>query len=217
VPSFFNDKDKKRDKIHAAEPVVAGEPASPILPEEDDPAAVDRPSLVPDPPSFASGDQIEKLMAANQELTNTLLRRQADFDNYRKRVEKERQQERHRGVESVIEQILPVLDAINNALDGAQGAAAGADYQKGFELVRRQLWDVLSKQGLTRIESVGKEFNPHFHHAIERLETSDHPDGTVVGELLPGYIFQERVLRPAMVRVSIEPPGKTSRGAKHDN
>jgi molecular chaperone GrpE len=216
VPSFFNDKEKKREKHHAAASGVSGEPASPIVPEEDDPAAVDRPTLVPDLPTSAAGDETEKLLAANQELTNTLLRRQADFDNYRKRVEKERQQERHRGVESVIEQILPVLDAINNALDSPQ-VSAGAEYQKGFELVRRQLLDVLSKLGLTRIESVGKEFNPHFHHAIEKVETSEHPDGTVVGELLPGYIFQERVLRPAMVRVSSEPATKTPRGSKHDN
>lgn len=216
MPSFFNDKEKKREKHHGPEPVVSGEAASSITPEEDDPAAVDRPTLVADPPAIAPGDQIEKLLAANQELTNTLLRRQADFENYRKRVEKERNQERHRGAEQVIEQILPVLDAINNALDVPQGSS-GAEYQKGFELVRRQLWDVLSKQGLTRIESVGKEFNPHFHHAIENVESTDYPEGTVAGELQAGYIFHERVVRPAMVRVSSGAATKATRGAKRDN
>jgi molecular chaperone GrpE len=216
VPSFFNDKDKKRDKPHAVTPAFSGEPASSITPEEDDPAAVDRPSLVPDPPEMLSGEQVDKLVAEKQELTNTLLRRQADFENYRKRVEKERLQERQRGAESVIEQILPVLDAINNALDGKQ-ATAGAEYLKGFELVRRQLWDVLAKQGLTRIDSLGKQFNPHLHHAIESVETDEHAEGTVLSEMQPGYMYQERVLRPAMVSVSREPAGKPARGAKRDN
>jgi molecular chaperone GrpE len=149
-------------------------------------------------------EQLRKLIAEKEELMNTLLRRQADFDNYRKRVEKERHQERHRGIEHLIETLLPVLDAFDNALAGANNAAA-AEYAKGFELIRRQLWDVLSKQGLVRIESVGKEFNPHFHHAIARVETSEQADGTVVNELQPGYTFHERVLRPAMVRVAAAP------------
>jgi molecular chaperone GrpE len=150
-------------------------------------------------------DQIRKLAAEKDELRDTPLRRQADFDNFRKRVEKERQQERHRGVEHMVEVMLPVLDAFDNALAAAGKDSAAADYAKGFELIRRQLWDVLSKQGLAKIESVGKEFNPHFHHAIARVETAEHSDGTVVGELQPGYMFHERVLRPAMVRVAAEP------------
>jgi molecular chaperone GrpE len=138
-------------------------------------------------------------------LRDTLLRRQADFENFRKRTEKERHQERHRGVEHLIEALLPVLDAFDTALSSASKDAAAADYAKGFELIRRQLWDTLSKQGLAKIESVGKEFNPHFHHAIARVETTEQADGTVVGELQPGYTFHERVLRPAMVRVAAEP------------
>lgn len=150
-------------------------------------------------------EQIRKLTAEKDELRDTLLRRQADFDNYRKRVEKERHQERHRGVEHVVEALLPVLDAFDNALASAEKDSAAAEYVTGFELIRRQLWDLLSKQGLARIESVGKEFNPHFHHAIARVETTEQPDGTVVGELQPGYTFHERVVRPAMVRVAAEP------------
>ncbi|HEY6466401.1 MAG TPA: nucleotide exchange factor GrpE [Candidatus Acidoferrales bacterium] len=150
-------------------------------------------------------DQIRKLSAEKDELRDTLLRRQADFENYRKRVEKEHQQARHRGVEHVIENLLPVLDAFDNALASASKNASAAEYLKGFELIRRQLWDLLSKQGLVRIESVGKEFNPHFHHAIARVETTEQSDGTIVDELQPGYTFHERVLRPAMVRVAAEP------------
>jgi molecular chaperone GrpE len=133
----------------------------------------------------AFGDQINKLMAEKQELMNMLVRRQADFENYRKRVEKERNQDRHRGVEVLIESLLPILDAFDRALDTA-GDAASAEYLKGFEMIGRQLSELLAKQGLKRIESVGKEFNPHLHHAIERVETHQHPDGFVIGEMQPG-------------------------------
>ena len=149
-------------------------------------------------------DQVRKLSAEREELLNTLVRRQADFDNFRKRMEKEKQQDRRRGIEVMVEVMLPVLDAFDNALAAAQ-SSGDSEYLKGFELIRRQLWDVLSKQGLARIESVGKEFNPHVHHAIARVETTEQADGTVVGELQPGYMFHERVLRPAMVRVAAEP------------
>ncbi len=161
---------------------------------------------------IALAEQVKKLEAEKQDLTNTLVRRQADFENYRKRVEKERHQERHRGVELLIEHLLPVLDAFERAL-AAHNEAEYAEYRKGFELIYRQLRDALTKQGLERIESVGKEFNPHFHHAIERVETTEHADGVVIGELQPGYVFHGRVLRPAMVRVA----SSAAPAAKRDN
>jgi molecular chaperone GrpE len=154
-------------------------------------------------------EQLNKLLAEKQELMETLVRRQADFENYRKRVEKERHQDRHRGIEALVENLLPMLDAFERAL-AVQNDPGYAEYRKGFELIYRQLWEALAKQGLERIESVGKEFNPHLHHAIERVETSEHADGIVMGELQPGYVFHGRVLRPAMVRVAAHgtPAGK---------
>lgn len=151
----------------------------------------------------ASASEVQKLLAEKQELMNTLVRRQADFENYRKRIEKERHADRHRGVEVFVEQLLPVLDAFDLALSADNGGAGG-EYLKGFELIRRQLWDVISKQGVKRIEAVGKEFDPHLHHAIDRVETNEHPEGTIVAEHQPGYMFHDRVLRPAMVRVAAE-------------
>jgi molecular chaperone GrpE len=167
-------------------------------------------------PDVQPVDEYTKLLAEKQELTNTLLRRQADFENYRKRVEKERHQERQRAVEALIEQLLPVLDAFDLALNGADDGAS-AEYRKGFELIRRRLWDALAKQGLVRVDSVGKEFSPHLHHAIGRVETSEYADGTVVEELQPGYMFQERVLRPAMVRVASAPDAESGRITLLDN
>lgn len=190
---------KHADKQNPASEFAPG--ASPAATETDSPQASSS-----DP---AIAEQLEKLLAEKQELMNTLVRRQADFENYRKRVEKERQQEHHRGIEGLIESLLPVLDAFERAL-AAQDDSGYAEYRKGFELIYRQLWEALAKRGLERIESTGKEFNPHFHHAIERVETTEHADGIVIGELQPGYVFHGRVLRPAMVRVASHaaPAGK---------
>jgi len=161
-------------------------------------------------------EQVQQLLGEKQELMNTMVRRQADFENYRKRQEKERTQDRERAVESLIDRLLPVLDAFERALAG-QADSPSAEYVKGFELIRRQLWDALAKQGLVRIESEGKEFNPHFHHAIERVPTTDRKDGEVIGELQPGYLLHDRVLRPAMVRVATHPEPKVVSISRSDN
>jgi molecular chaperone GrpE len=215
--SAYN-REKDESKEHPA-PVVAFSEGSvsPSDSGESDPAAVGASRQVDDAAAAGSlGEQMQKLLAEKQELANTLIRRQADFENYRKRVEKERQHDRHRGVELLVERILPVLDAFDRALAGPRDSAS-AEYLKGFELIRRQLWDALAKQGVAPIESVGKEFNPHFHHAIERVETTEHADGTVIGELQPGYVLHERVLRPAMVRVATEPEPKSASASRREN
>ncbi len=193
-------KDKQDSAPSSPEVVFSGEPAAAPT-EESDPAAVGASRTAEEPGAESPSEQLQQLLAEKQELMNTLVRRQADFDNYRKRVDREREQDRHRAVESLVERLLPVLDAFDRALAG-QEVAAHAEYRKGFDLIRRQLWDALSKQGLVRIESTGKEFNPHFHHAIESVQTTEHAEGIVIEELQPGYLFHQRVLRPAMVRVA---------------
>jgi molecular chaperone GrpE len=163
----------------------------------------------------AGDSELQKLVGEKQDLMNTLVRRQADFENYRKRVEKERAQDRQRATESLIEHLLPVLDAFDRALAQSSDSAY-LEYRKGFELIRRQLWETLAKQGLVRIDALDHEFNPHFHHAIERVETTDHADGIVIGELQPGYLLHGRVLRPAMVRVATEPKSESARVSRAD-
>jgi molecular chaperone GrpE len=165
--------------------------------------------------SGSPAEQVQKLQAEKQDLMNTLVRRQADFENYRKRVEKERAQERQRATESLIEHLLPVLDAFDRALAQSNDSAY-LEYRKGFELIRRQLWETLAKQGVVRIDAIDQEFNPHFHHAIERVETAEHADGIVIGELQPGYLLHGRVLRPAMVRVATEPKSESARVSRSD-
>lgn len=154
----------------------------------------------------APAPELEKLVAEKTDLRNALVRLQADFENYRKRIERERHQERHRGAETLVEHLLPVLDAFDRAIS-AHPDAAHDEYRTGFQLIRKQLFDALTKQGLQKIETDGKRFDPHMHHAIERRETSDEPDGAILEELQAGYMFHGKVLRPAMVRVAVNPEG----------
>lgn len=148
--------------------------------------------------------QVVILQAEKEELLKTLVRRQADFENYRKRVERESRESGQRAVSRLIEDLLPVLDAFERAM-AAHDDPAYEEYRKGFELIYRQLWEALTRQGLERIDPEGKPFNPHVHQAVERVESTDHEDGTVVGVLQPGYTFRGRVLRPATVRVAVHP------------
>ena len=149
-------------------------------------------------------EQIQELQAEKDELRDTLVRRQADFDNYRKRIERERSEDNRRTSARIIENLLPVLDASERAV-AAHDDPAYEDYRKGFELIYRQLSDALARQGLERIEAEGQRFDPHFHLAVERVESAGHADGTVLAQLQPGYVFHGKVLRPASVRVAVHP------------
>jgi len=146
--------------------------------------------------------EMAKVTAELEELRQTLLRRQADFDNYRKRIEKERFEDSKRATARVIEGLIPVIDGFEHAL-AAHREAEYDNYRKGFELIYKQLLESVTKLGVERIEPVGKLFDPHLHQAVDRAETTDHEDGTILQVFQPGYVFHGRVLRPAMVRVAV--------------
>lgn len=148
--------------------------------------------------------ELGKLAADLDELRQTLLRRQADFDNYRKRIEKERAEDSRRATARVIEGFIPVIDGFEQAL-AVHRDAAYENYRKGFELIYKQLLENVTRLGAERIEPVGKPFDPHMHQAMDRTETTEHEDGTVLQVFQPGYLFHGRVLRPAMVRVAVHP------------
>lgn len=189
--------DSEKDPQANANGKADGENDRPSSPDVADGAA----------PENTVTEDFEKLVAEKLDLKNTLVRLQADFDNYRKRIDRERHQERHRGAEALVENLLPVLDGFDRAIS-AHREPAHDESRKGFELIRKQMLDLLSKQGLQKIETEGKRFDPHVHHAIERVETSDQPDDTVLEELQAGYVFHGKVLRPAMVRVAVNPSGQ---------
>jgi len=154
--------------------------------------------------SAKADTEMAKLAADFDELRQTLLRRQADFDNYRKRIEKERSEDSKRATARVIEGLIPVIDSFESAL-AAHRETEYENYRKGFELIHRQLLDNLTKLGVERIDPLGKPFDPHLHQALDRAETTDHADGTILQVFQPGYVFHGRALRPAMVRVAVHP------------
>lgn len=149
---------------------------------------------------------VKKLATDLEDLRQTMLRRQADFDNYRKRIERERSEDGRRATARVIEGLIPVLDGFENAL-AAHREAEYENYRKGFELIYKQLLDNVAKLGAQRIDPLGKPFDPHLHQAMDRAETTEHPDGTILAVFQPGYEFHGRVLRPALVRVAVHPGG----------
>ena len=156
-----------------------------------------------DPPAGAD-PEVAKLAAELDDLRQTLLRRQADFDNYRKRTEKERSEDWKRSTARVIESLIPTIDGFEQAL-AAHRETEYENYRKGFELIYKQLLDNLAKLGAERMDPLGKPFDPHLHQAMDRTETTEHADGIILQTYQPGYIFHGRVLRPAMVRVAVHP------------
>ncbi len=144
----------------------------------------------------------KRLAGELEDMRQTLVRHQADFANFRKRAEKENREAGQRATARVIEQLIPVIDGFEHAL-AAHREPQYEGYRKGFELIYKQLLDNLARLGVERIEPQGKEFDPHLHQAVERKETTDHPDGAVLEVYQPGYLYHGRVLRPAMVRVAV--------------
>jgi len=147
-------------------------------------------------------EELARLKAEKEELLQTMIRRQADFENFRKRTERDRHEEGRRGVERLILDLIPVLDTFDRALQAHEDPAY-EEYRKGITLIRKQLWDAIARHGVQRIEAAGKIFDPHQHQAIERLESEDFPDGFIVHVFQDGYLFHGRVLRPAIVRVAV--------------
>lgn len=148
--------------------------------------------------------QMAKLTADLEALRQSMLRSQADFANYRKRIEKERFEDSKRATARVIEGLIPVIDGFEHAL-AAHREAEYAKYRKGFELIYKQLLDNITRLGVERIDPLGKPFDPHLHEAMDRTETTEHADGLILQTFQPGYVFHGRVLRPAMVRVAVHP------------
>jgi len=152
-------------------------------------------------------ERCAKLEEEKQAMLNQTLRRQADLDNFRKRVEREKQEFRARAEVELLTQLLPVVDAFERALTAE--AANLEDYRAGVELIYKQLADLLARAGLEPVAAAGEPFDPNLHHAVERVETTDYPDHTVLAELQRGYTFKQQLVRPALVRVAVHPEGKT--------
>ena len=150
--------------------------------------------------------QVDVLMTERASLYDKLLRRQAEFDNYRKRVERERNELYQHGREDVLLQSLPVVDNFERALSSLEESEGDAEaLRRGVELIHKQFKDALSKLGLEAVEAVGKTFDPHVHEAVTTEATDKHKENTVIEEFQRGYKIGDRLLRPAKVKVASTP------------
>lgn len=152
--------------------------------------------------------QLEGLLAAKEtecrENWDRFLRERADMENYRKRANREKEELLNYGTKSLIEEILPVIDNLERALDHASEDGLAA-LVEGIRMTHGMLLSALKKFGVTPLETVGATFDPAFHQAMNQVETDQQPANTVVQEFQKGYLLKERLLRPAMVSVSTPP------------
>lgn len=148
--------------------------------------------------------ELEKVKAERDSVLDRLARAQAEFENARKRAAKEQQEYRDFATADAIKILLPVIDSFDRAL---QVKSEPTDFRSGIELIYKQLQDALAKLGVRVVPAKGEPFDPHYHEAIEMVETSDAPDHHVIEELQRGYKLKDRLLRPAMVKVA-KNPGK---------
>jgi molecular chaperone GrpE len=146
-------------------------------------------------------DSLEALRLEKQALQDRLLRTAAEFDNYRKRIDRERRDQADAAMADALEDLLPIMDNLELALS-APGGDDADPFRKGVNLIHRQMGDLLRKRGVKAIEAVGTDFDPRVHQAVVHEVSPDHREGEVMQELRRGYTLGDRLLRAAMVKVA---------------
>jgi molecular chaperone GrpE len=131
-----------------------------------------------------------------------LLRKTAEFENYRRRTEKERREHTDRVTGDLLLEVLPIVDDLERALKSDAGSEQAEAYRKGVELIHKQLIDLLKRRGVRAVESVGQDFDPHLHQAVTAEARDGARDGEILEEFRRGYLIGDRLLRPAMVKVA---------------
>lgn len=158
----------------------------------------------PAPETPPSSDPVADLQRERDEFEDRWLRQTAEFDNFRKRMERERRELADHAASDVLHDLLPILDDIERAL---AAAAASTDpaviaHRQGLELIERQFSDVLRKRHVSPVEAVGADFDPNVHQAVGQEVSAAHREGEVIEELRRGYLLKDRLLRPSMVKVA---------------
>jgi molecular chaperone GrpE len=156
---------------------------------------------------IAAKSELKRIEAENAELKDRLQRRQADFENYRKRVERERTETYNRVVSDVAAKLLPVVDNLKRALDAEASVEASESdefrhFLSGVDLISKQLNGVLDALGVKPIAAVGEKFDPHIHEAVVTEATDDYEPDTVMQEIVSGYRLGDKLIRPALVKVA---------------
>ncbi|MCW5963535.1 MAG: nucleotide exchange factor GrpE [Bryobacterales bacterium] len=150
--------------------------------------------------SSSAGDHVDRLERENMELKDQFLRLRAEFENFRRRVAKEKEDIQDYASVEAVRPLLAIVDDFERALNVE---CADAGYAKGMELIYQRMGDALRKLGVEPLEVAGKPFDPNLHHAIDMVKTSDAPDNTVLDVFQQGYTFKGRLIRPAVVKVSV--------------
>jgi len=167
------------------------------------PEHVPAPALAPvgDPPAPGSED-LAAAIEARDRYYDLLLRKSAEFDNYRKRIERERQSWTEGTIGDVVADLLPVIDDLERALKTETDPDQAEAFRRGVELILKRLLDTLKRRGVSPVEAVGQAFDPHRHQAVTYEPAEGKPDGEVTDEYARGYVLGDRLLRPAMVKVA---------------
>jgi molecular chaperone GrpE len=158
----------------------------------------------------------ERLAAEYEHLREMYLRKLAEFDNFRKRTEREKKDLEQSAAVGLVREIIPVLDNFERALQHQSETDPNA-FRQGVEMIAKQLWDTLERSGLEMVDPAGQPFEPEFHEAVQRVEDTDLEPGTVAWVLAKGYFFCGRLVRPAMVGVAVEPSGSDQQTQDGDN
>ncbi|CAN5887942.1 nucleotide exchange factor GrpE [soil metagenome] len=145
---------------------------------------------------------MEELQRQRDEFYDLLLRKTAEFDNFRKRTERDRQAQAEAAAADLLGELLPLVDDLERARTADAGSEGAEAYRRGVELIHRQLTETLRKRGVRPIEAAGADFDPHYHQAVSYEPSTGHRDGEVIEEFRRGYMLGDRLLRPSMVKVA---------------
>ena len=188
-----------------------------ISPELENQARADEAEIEqeePFDPETADGDTLlAKYRELEDELSETrerVLRTAADAENFKKRLQREKEEQTRYANESLVRELLPVIDNLERALEHSEAGADQGGLLEGLNMTLKGFLDTLTRFGCTPVEAAGKPFDPNFHEAVSQEESADHEPNTVLRELQKGYMLKERLLRPAMVLVA-------KRTSQHDN
>jgi molecular chaperone GrpE len=160
------------------------------------------PVLTPEAQIAALTAERDELAAERADLKDRLLRAMAEFDNFRRRAARDRSEYVQFAATEMVRDLIPILDDFRRAL---KVETADKEYAKGIELIDQRLFETLKKAGLEPIEAAGKPFDPNLHQAVDRVQSEELPDQTVLEEYQSGYNFKGKLLRPAMVKVAVKP------------
>jgi molecular chaperone GrpE len=202
----------------APPPGSAGQESAPVTIEvEVPPAGPTEPATAEEEAPQGGGAKVAqagKGSATEAELRDQLIRLAADFDNYRKRATRQMEETRKFGSEAVLATLLPVIDNFDRAL--AHAKEDSSPLIQGVRMVAKQLIDVAAQHGVKGFQSLGQVFDPERHEAVGQAPTSDHPPGSILEEVVKGYMIHDRLLRAAQVVVAAAPAAATGEGQKTD-